>query len=270
MAPPKRRCPEREGFLLINKYTGAVTFPSCGRSPCHACGPERAGWVVDALSDSGPTRAHLITLAGDPGEIPRRMNQVSFGIRHLKDCHKGFEISYTVEPFPSRPGFHVHALSHGGRLPCDSGSCDCGPDWCELMTRLARRQGMGFASTRQLRNDVAGALYALKQVRTLRDIDDEREAKQRLQAYLAANRGRLAHWSRRYLRTPDGRLLHGIKEAIRAARLRRGFSFDRESWLLVREGQLDSLRASSLAPIPPNAFTFPPNAAAHPRREKYQ
>jgi hypothetical protein len=243
----RRHCSRFDGWILVCTETGAVAAPSCGRiRSCAPCGARRAGRIADAFIDSVPQRMHLFTGASEPGTTRRALNRVIDLIRTADPSSRKLQLANVVEPNPRGTGHHVHALSHGGTLPCDSGLCSCDPvegpphavwlgglKWCSYLTPLAGRRGWGRVSTGPLINLEGGVIYCLKRVRSVLFLPTE-TGDAVYASHLRANHGRLAGWTRRFLRTPDGADLPGIHAAIEGARIRRGYGSTGGSWRLVR------------------------------------
>jgi hypothetical protein len=232
-----RRCPNKQGFVLVNDYTGVVVPARCGGNRCPFCVRVNAHLVGKAISLANPERAMLLTSAGpDWQTIRRRVNRLNEYLR--REGHTKSLLAYHVEPNPSGSGdHHVHAWQHGEYIPIRRLSHLAEKANLGQVARInAMKQTVGAGSqvTYGLKG-ISGVAYGLKLV----------EAQAEADTYLTANGNRLVHAQRGFWRDEGGNRLTGIRPAMRAAG-RAGREDEREgTWVLMRETDIRSFLANS-------------------------
>lgn len=233
-----RQCPNKEGFCLVNTFSGVVIPARCGGNKCPFCVRLNAHLVGKAISLAQPERAMLLTGAGkDWQTIRRRVNRLNEYLK--REGYSRSLLAYHVEPNPSGSGdHHVHAWQHGEYIPARRLSHLAEKSHLGKVARINRlRQKVGAESKVSYGlKGITGVAYGLKLV----------EAKAEADTYLKANGNRLVHAQRGFWRDEGGNTLSGIRPAMKAA-ARAGREDEREgTWVLMRKEDVRSFLASSL------------------------
>lgn len=182
-----------------------LRFPgTCDSYGCVQCGPRKArskaGLMTWAAREAD--RARLVTLTQLPtdqnGELDwqRARHQVRDLLYRIRQDYPAFQMGWAIERNPGETGFHAHGVQHGQYVP---------------QRVLQERWGGRIVDIRQIRRPAA-ATYAMKDAVSVAGylVKHGRENFDGLQAHLAVNGHRAAHFTRGFL--------HGLnsREAAKA------------------------------------------------------
>lgn len=186
---PALTCPNSQGRVVIELYSGAVYPDRCRSSLCDVCLPINARRRALAITLVAPQRMiRLSMLANETDGLPceSARKRVALISRNLKRIgHNPGEWTWTIEKNPEGTGFHAHCLQRGPSIPQ------------EILQEACARAGAGIPYINSIkRKGQWTSRYGLKGfgadgygLKTFRSNGDPREA-------LRINNGRMEHHSR--------------------------------------------------------------------------
>jgi hypothetical protein len=196
-------CPRAQGKPhVVDLTTGELRPPMCKANLCPYCAKVKCWKIARAVGASDPKAFLTLTHAGDSWKlIQRRMNRLA---EHLRERGHVFQWAWRVECYwpGGRHGHHVHAYTHGARIPDDV-----------TFGVEARRLGFGpefhFSFLTDQPSKGPRYVWGIKKVHEVHPMN--------IAHHLWINGGRLVHPSRNFWRYGDERMSN-MDAVLRAMR----------------------------------------------------